>query len=108
MVPRLPLLFLALFLPVAAFAHGEDVLVPIYGQAAVVVAILISLWLFPSIRPFWLFGGLGCFAGVALAWLALTTLPFSENQGFIIFAMAAAPAMLSAVLVLLAKRRASK
>jgi hypothetical protein len=98
----------AVLLPVAALAHGEAVLVPIFGQAIVVVATLLSLRLVPTLRPFWLAGAFGCIAGAALAWLALSSLPFLENRGFIMFWMAAAPAVLSALLVFLAKRRASK
>jgi hypothetical protein len=107
MAPRLSVFLSLTLLPVAALAHGEEVLVAVYGQAIAVAATLLSLWLVPSFRPSRLVGSLACVVGAALAWLVLGPLPFLEHRALISLAAAAAPVILAVAVVYASKHHAA-
>ena len=108
MAPRQATVLVSLVLPAAAYAHGEDVLIPIYAQAAVVVATMLGLWLMPKVRAHRVIASLGCLAGATSAWLSTSHLPFQQNRSLITLVMAVAPVASAALFIFVAKRYASK
>ncbi|WP_137746126.1 hypothetical protein [Acidovorax sp. NB1] len=61
--------------PLAAHAHGQEVLAVVYAQAAVVGVCLLLVWWVPGLRAGRWAVALGCGAGVVLAWARVLDLP---------------------------------
>lgn len=61
--------------PLAAYAHGQEVLAVVYAQAVVVAACLLLAWWGPGLRAARWAAALGCAAGVVLAWARVLDLP---------------------------------
>lgn len=91
-----------------AEAHGEEVVVSLFAQVIAVLGVILAVCVFRPLRRHAVAGVLGCFAGVALDWLATGDMPYWENHELITFLAFALPVLLSCAFVLLARRFGAK
>lgn len=69
-----------LMFPSLGAAHGEEILVTIGAQLAVVIAIVIALFAVRRFQPYLMGGILTCVAGVVLSWVITANMPYFENK----------------------------
>lgn len=62
------------------FAHGEDVLVTIYGDALVVALFFVSLLFLKIDRSYKAIGALLFFIGYMFVWAVTADMPFNKNK----------------------------
>lgn len=77
--------------PLAAHAHGQEVLAMAYAQVAVVVVCLLLAWWVPPLRGARWWAVLGCAAGVVVAWGRVLDLPRQSHAAEIMAWLVLAP-----------------
>jgi len=105
---RLAPFICALVLTGPAYAHGEELLVSVYSQVAVSVAIAAVLFLTPALRKHIKAGLVGILLGIVVAWFATGNMPFMENRSVITLVDVAFPLAFAVLAVGASKYHVSK
>jgi hypothetical protein len=90
-----------------AYAHGQDVLVSMFAQAASVAVVLFLLFAVPALRRYWPAGLLGCIIGVLVSWLLTADIPYMANITSITIVDICCPVVFAALSIVVANRVAA-